>query len=525
MKGLAEGLLGFASLFPEFRQPSWDAWKDIIRRLSDDVRELWVVAGRGSGKSKIVSLIAAYASTRSYPRTAGEFIYAAVIAPDRKQAAVTFRYIVGLMKSRPELEALIVAERADSIELVNGVIVEVVTASMVALRGRAYAVLIIEESAFLQPDESGANQDVELLRAVRPALARVRGSLLCVISSPYAKRGILWDAWRRYRESPDPEVVLVHGATQELNPTFDVSAIARARRDDPLAASSEYDAEFRNDISAFVSRELLEELVERGVRERLPVPGLRYRAFLDPSGGSGGDEQTLCIVHTEGQRDQARVVVDVIKAWASPFDPQVVTREGAELLRRYGLTSVEGDHYAAEWPAAAFRTHGIEFRHAKRTRSEIYAELLPVLNAGRVVLLDEPKTIGQLANLERRMGRSGRESIDHPPGGHDDRANALAGAVVSSYELTVTPAKYVAFVTVEGIERTRRVRGIDGYQPANRQEQIAHMEHCAERDTQRRARDAEAAERERQAIEDADRAFQRRGILQRSGFPDGILKR
>jgi len=55
---------------------------------------------------------------------------------------------------------------------------------------------------------------------------------------------------------------------------------------------------------------------------------------------------------------------------------------------------------------------------------------LPALNSGRVELLDVPRLVGQLCGLERRTARGGRDTIDHPPGGRDDVANAVAGAVV-----------------------------------------------------------------------------------------------
>ena len=71
-----------------------------------------------------------------------------------------------------------------------------------APRGRAYALAIIEEAAFL-PTDYAANPDIELLRAVRPALARIDRSLLCVVSSPYARRGVLWTAWKRYHDRPE----------------------------------------------------------------------------------------------------------------------------------------------------------------------------------------------------------------------------------------------------------------------------------------------------------------------------------
>jgi hypothetical protein len=40
--------------------------------------------------------------------------------------------------------------------------------------------------------------------------------------------------------------------------------------------------------------------------------------------------------------------------------------------------------------------------------------------------------IFQLSSLERRTARSGKDSIDHAPGQHDDLANAVAGAAWAS---------------------------------------------------------------------------------------------
>jgi hypothetical protein len=53
-----------------------------------------------------------------------------------------------------------------------------------------------------------------------------------------------------------------------------------------------------------------------------------------------------------------------------------------------------------------------------------------LLNSGRVELIDNTKLIGQFVALERRTSRAGRDLIDHPPGGHDDLANAVAGCLV-----------------------------------------------------------------------------------------------
>ncbi len=50
----------------------------------------------------------------------------------------------------------------------------------------------------------------------------------------------------------------------------------------------------------------------------------------------------------------------------------------------------------------------------------------------RIDLLDHPKLINQLCVPERRTARGGRDSIDHPPGAHDDIANAVAGVAIAA---------------------------------------------------------------------------------------------
>ena len=49
------------------------------------------------------------------------------------------------------------------------------------------------------------------MNAVRPGLATTRGPLI-IASSPYAKRGVLWDAHRKhYGKDGDPLVLVAQG--------------------------------------------------------------------------------------------------------------------------------------------------------------------------------------------------------------------------------------------------------------------------------------------------------------------------
>jgi hypothetical protein len=128
-----------------------------------------------------------------------------------------------------------------------------------------------------------------------------------------------------------------------------------------------------------------------------------------------------------GHKDGDRVIVDAVRERRPPFSPDDCVLEFTALLKSYGVRQATGDRYGGEWPAERFRVHGIEYVPAERPKSDIYRDMLPMLNARRVELLDLPKLAGQLASLERRTARSGKDSIDHAPNAHDDIANAVAG--------------------------------------------------------------------------------------------------
>jgi hypothetical protein len=104
----------------------------------------------------------------------------------------------------------------------------------------------------------------------------------------------------------------------------------------------------------------------------------------------------------------------------------------AELLGTYGVTRVRGDRYAGEWVGEAFRKKGVNYEPSTRTKSDIYVEMLPAMNSGKVLLVDHARLVSQLVGLERRTSRAGKDSIDHAPAAHDDLANAAAGALVEA---------------------------------------------------------------------------------------------
>jgi hypothetical protein len=90
------------------------------------------------------------------------------------------------------------------------VVIEVTTASFRSVRGYTVIACIADEVAFWRSEES-SNPDLEILHAVRPSMATTKGLLLC-ISSPYARRGALWSAYKDHYGQDGDVLVWQFGA-------------------------------------------------------------------------------------------------------------------------------------------------------------------------------------------------------------------------------------------------------------------------------------------------------------------------
>jgi hypothetical protein len=392
------------------------------------VREAWLVVGRRGGKSLILSVTAVYLACfldwLPY-LTPGERGTIMVIGADKRQARTILRYITALLVKVPMLAALVERETQDAIDLTNGVTIEITTASFRTTRGYTLVAALADEIAFWRSEENSANPDSEIIAAIRPAMATIPAAMLLCASSPYARRGALWKAYHKHFGKDGP-VLVWKADTETMNPTVPKSVIEEAFESDPASAAAEFGAEFRTDVETFVSREVVDAAVVTGRHELPPVPGNDYMGFTDPSGGSS-DSFTLAIAH----RDRFELaILDVIREMRPPFSPESVVREFCTLLKAYGISTVCGDRYAGEWPRERFREHGIGYLCAEKPKSDIYRDVLPMLNSGNVELLDNPRLISQLCGLERRTARGGRDSIDHPPSGHDDLINSACGALL-----------------------------------------------------------------------------------------------
>jgi hypothetical protein len=318
---------------------------------------------------------------------------------------------------------MILRQDAESIDLNNNVTIEVSTNNFRSVRGFTIGAAILDEVAYWR-SEFSASPDTELLNAIRPALATVPNAMIVGIGSPYRRSGVLYEAYKRHFGQNDSSTLVIQASSRQMNPTIPESVVNRAMEADPVAAQAEWLATFRSDLAAFLDLDLIEHAIEVGRRERAPVAAVQYVAFTDPSGGSH-DSFTLAVGHREGER----LILDVCRGMRPPFDPSQVVAEFAKLLKSYRVYSVHGDRYSGQWVVEAFEKVVIHYRHSELVKSELYLECLPLFSQGCVDLLDAPPLAVELQQLERRTARSGRDSVDHPPQGHDDHANVACGCL------------------------------------------------------------------------------------------------
>ena len=75
------------------------------------------------------------------------------MAADKKQARVIFRYVRALLTQTPLLAPLVERETQDTLDLSNGLSIEILAANYRTVRGYSLVAALFDELAFWRSDE------------------------------------------------------------------------------------------------------------------------------------------------------------------------------------------------------------------------------------------------------------------------------------------------------------------------------------------------------------------------------------
>ena len=428
----------------EMTQEERDLFEEVAEREAPAkrVRELWICGGRRGGKDSIASLIIAYdaavfdgkrrqfAGITLPPLRKGERGTIFCLARDRDQAAIALNYVRSYFEDIPEPAAMVTRETRDGLELVNGVDIVVAANDFRGIRGRAVLCAVLDEVAFFK-DENSSSPDVELYNALEPGTKTLIDQAMIIgISSAHKKSGLLYSKFVESYGKNDEKVLVVRATSLQLNPTLPADEIQAEIAANPDLKRAEYLCEWRLDISSFVSPEIVDAAILRGIAVIPPDPEKSYTSFIDVSGGAK-DSHACGISFLDKDGNSVLACAREIK---SP-NVEAVAAEFSALLKAYGCSFAYADDYGAAWTKSAFARYEIELRSSPYVKNQIYLNFLPALNSGRAKILDLPRLRQQLLALERTTSRgTGRDAVNHPNAGHDDLVNAVAGSIVMAAE-------------------------------------------------------------------------------------------
>jgi hypothetical protein len=228
---------------PAFRDLStWRAWLVFLRSvyglpLSGDDFELFrrhtgrtvhdpppagfpevvCIVGRQSGKTRVAATVAAFEAVLAEQEPDRTELYAVLVAQNHRAALRTlFGYARAPFENVPVLARSISEIWSDTIRLRSGVTLAAYPCRPAAVRGLRARVAVVDELAFFTATD-GRPTDVEMLRALRPALATTGGKLV-VLSSPYGQSGALWELHRRHFGRDDSSVLVWQASAADMNP-------------------------------------------------------------------------------------------------------------------------------------------------------------------------------------------------------------------------------------------------------------------------------------------------------------------
>jgi hypothetical protein len=412
-----------------------------VDEIAPEARAVVVaVVGAGAGKSYLASLrLLHLALTVPLDGVApGEIASALVVAPDVRLSRVDVRYALGAARSAPAIASRIRAETADSFtierEAGRHVTVEALpaTAGGRAVRGRRYAGAILDEGCFFRSSDFEVN-DAELVRAIAPRV--LPEGQLCVVSTPWAEAGIVFEMYSENFGSPK-DAIAAHAATTTLrDDARTIAMVERERLRSPENHAREFMAQFMTSgAGTFFDPAAVDACVDETRAGALaPSPGDVVGCGCDF--GFRSDSSAMAIVALRGDTFELAHLDELRPTKGAPLVPGITVDTFAASARAWSVRSVAADSHYQELVRERLHVHGIALVPAPpgaEGKATTYLALRSLVNARRIRLPRHERLLRQMKELTSKALPGGGLVISSPrsrSGGHGDLVSSLVLAV------------------------------------------------------------------------------------------------
>jgi hypothetical protein len=396
-------------------EPGQERLVELLDECFDRLQTVVVRKGRRSGMTAVAALVAAWCGTVQAAGfrehlLPGEEFEITLVATSREQAGVALRFIKQFLAASPMLAEQVRDETTDSVTLVGGCVIQTVPCSARSSRGRANAVVILDEAAHFI-DSNGNASLPAVLDALVPPLAQFGSlGLMLVISTPLDAAGAFFELEQQAASAQFDDMAVLHLPTIDAMPRL-AAAAERERARNPRRFQREWLGEYTSGDESFPI-EAFDACVDptyvapAADPERAVVFGLDGAVFRDSMALVGIDVDWNLVYARAwhpphgGTIDHREVLAELIDL-ASRFDIVAVAYDPAQI---HGL--VLGGH-AAGVPMmpvsqAAGRAGGTMARHA--------SALVEALHQRRLRLFRDPELRSHIA-CSRFSARSGGDRI------------------------------------------------------------------------------------------------------------------
>lgn len=292
-----------------------------IETIPDEVRHTvcWFKGARMGGSYLCALYLLFLGLTVPVKLAPGEDAFCLIVAPTMDMGKQPYKYIMGAVLSDPKLSELVIGKPGiHNLRLrrpLDGqVVVFQVTAASprgTTLRSRSLIGVLLDECCFFRDPESGAINDTELKRAVDPRI--VTGGKCLIISTAWARRGLLWDLTQKNFGNPQTCISAIVPTLLVRDTEQNRRIYAELSESDPDNAEREFNCiALSVGATDFFDVNALSECVDKRLPALNPIYGL-LSSFAGLDTGFKRDPSAIVIVRTEPRMNNRLLVSECVE--------------------------------------------------------------------------------------------------------------------------------------------------------------------------------------------------------------------